>query len=95
MVVFCFSLGRFHFLLLFFCLAFVLFFVVVVVFNRAGVFVGNSEAIAVPPVFPFCSPCLPCQWTFNAGCDCSHFSSSAFITSSFLLRICVCICLFC
>ena len=23
--------------------------------NRAGVFVGNSEAIIVPPVFPFCS----------------------------------------
>jgi len=30
--------------------------------DKAGVFVGSS--IVVPPVFPFFSPCLPCQFVY-------------------------------
>ena len=85
---FYFSLGCFHWLFasLFFCFL-----------DKAGVFAGSS--IVVPPVFPFFSPCLPCQFVFWFVFvflpSSSPFSSSAFITSSFLLRICVYICLFC
>ena len=66
--------------------------------DKAGVFVGSSEVS--PPVFPFFSPCLPCPFVFCFVCfrflpSSSPFSSYAFITSSFLLRICVYICLFC
>ena len=87
---FYFSLGCFHwfFASLLFCFL-----------DKAGVFVGSS--ILVPPVFPFFSPCLPCPFVFYfvfclfSFSPSSPFSSSAFITSSFLLRICVYICLFC
>ena len=58
--------------------------------DKAGVFVGSS--IVVPPVFPFFSPCLPCPFVF---CFLFLPSSSGFITSSFLLRIYVYLCLFC
>ena len=65
----------------------------------AGVFVGSS--IVVPPDFHFFSPCLPCPFVccfvfclFSVSSS-SPFPSSAFITSSFLLRICVYIFLFC
>ena len=44
-----------------FCFVFVFASHLFLFLNRAGVFVSNSEAIVVPPVFPFCSPCLPCQ----------------------------------
>ena len=72
--------------------------------DKAAVFVGSS--IVVPPVFPFFSTCLPCPFgvvvvvVLGVGScvffpSSSPFSSSAFITSSFLLRICVYIFLFC
>ena len=54
--------------------------------DKAGVFVGSS--VVVPPVFPFFSPCLPCPFGFVCFLSLPS-SSSAFITSSFLLRICV------
>ena len=67
------------------------------------VFVGSS--IVVPPVFPFFSPCLQqvhsffvvvCLFVFVFFLSpLLLFSSFAFITNSFLLRICVYICLFC
>ena len=66
--------------------------------DKAGVFVGSS--IVVAPVFPFFSLCLTCPFVFCFVFVCFLFlpSSSpfsAFITSSFLLRICVYIFLFC
>ena len=61
--------------------------------DKAGVFVGSS--VVVPPVFPFFSPCLPCPFVLFCCFLSLPSSSSAFITSSFLLRICVYICLFC
>ena len=61
--------------------------------DKAGVFVGSSKV--VPPVFPFFSPCLPCPFVFCFLSLPSSSSPSAFITNSFLLRICVYICLFC
>ena len=92
---FYFSLGCFHlfFASLLFCFL-----------DKAGVFLGSS---IVPPVFPFFSPFLPCPFGcvfFGFVClfvcflflpSSSPFSSSAFITSSFLLRICVYIFVFC
>ena len=78
---FYFSLGCFHWVFASLLFGFL---------DKAGVFVGSS--IVVPPVFPFFSPCLPCPFVFFLSLP---SSSSAFITSSCLLRICVFICLFC
>ena len=50
---FYFSLGCFHWLFASLLFGFL---------DKAGVFVGSS--IVVPPVFPFFSPCLPCQSVF-------------------------------
>ena len=69
--------------------------------DKAGIFVGSS--IVVPPAFPFFSPFFTISIHFFAlffVCflflpSYSPFSSSAFIMSSFLLRICVYIFPFC
>ena len=83
---FYFSLGCFHW---FFALSFVL-------LLRQGRGICVVVQVVVPPVFPFFSSCLPCPFVFCLFSFCLLLCLlSAFITSSFLLRICVYICLFC
>ena len=60
--------------------------------DKAGVFVGSS--IVVPPVFLSFLRVYHVHLIFVCFLSLPSSSSSAFITSSFLLRICVYICLF-
>ena len=82
-----------------------------VLLDKAGVFVGSSAVVPpVFPFFSPCLTCpsvVVVVVVFGEGvcvCVCACFflpssssplSSSAFITSSFLLRMCVYTCLFC
>ena len=84
--------GLFTFrLLLFSWLFFIVFCLAIVLFLRLGRGIGwQFSSCAVPPVFPFFSPCFPYLFVlFFFAHFFSFFSSSAFVLNSFLLRICV------